>query len=100
MAWRLFRVSSVPPILGPAELTVTILGAEGFFWYPGSAVGGGGLPEELSLNFPPQARGGGVWLGKASTLGFGGDSWRVLEHEKIGYLEHQQWEVKGARKSP
>lgn len=93
--WRLLWLGDCP-----AELTATILGAEVFFWYPGSAGGGGRLPEELSLNFPPQERGGGVSPGKASTFGFGGDRWRVLEHQKIGYLEHQQWEVKVARKSP
>lgn len=29
----------------------------------------------------------------AATFGFGGDRWRLLEHQKMGYLEHQQREV-------
>lgn len=74
LAWRLSRVSSVPPILGPAELTVTILGAEGFFWYPGSAVCvWGGVCQKSCLSIShPKREGEGCGWEKPPHLALGG----------------------------
>lgn len=86
--WRLLWLGDCP-----AELTATILGAEGFFWYQGSAVGGGGrLPEELSLNFPPQERGGGVGREKPPHLALGGTGGGYLSTRKKG-----TWSISNGR---
>lgn len=72
LVWRLSRVSSVPPILGPAELTATILGAERFFWYPGSAMCVGGCQKSSLSISHPKREGEGCGREKPPHLALGG----------------------------